>query len=53
MTNNYLCQDCTLYVLKEWLKQKRDLAIAEQKEYGFDPIVPMVNVDELLSELEK
>lgn len=37
--------------VKEWLTQKREESILFQKEYDFDPIVPTVNIDELLEEL--
>jgi hypothetical protein len=37
---------------KVWLTMKLKDSIAEQEEYGFDPIIPMVNIYELLKELE-
>ena len=42
---------CILAV-KEWLEKKLSEVMLEQVEYGFDPIIPMVNIYELLKELE-
>jgi hypothetical protein len=38
--------------VEKWLTQKRQEAVKRQEEYGLDPVIPMVNIDELLGELE-
>jgi len=52
VTNHYLCEDCVIHVIKEWLKERGQESIAIQKELAFDPIIPMVNVNQLIAELE-
>jgi hypothetical protein len=48
--DTFTVKECKKAV-KLWLEQKKREAIKEQIECGFSPIVPMVNVDELIREL--
>jgi hypothetical protein len=48
--DTFTVKECKKAV-REWLEQKKREAIKEQIECGFAPIVPMVNVDELIREL--
>jgi hypothetical protein len=37
---------------KVWLTKKQDEIIEEQKLYGFDPLIPVINIYDIFEELK-